>query len=33
MLNKYKDVRSHYLPINSYELQTDSKLVQNPFYQ
>jgi hypothetical protein len=33
MLNKFKDVRSHYLPINLYELQTDSKLVQNPFYQ
>jgi hypothetical protein len=33
ILNKYKDVRSHYLPINLYELQTDKKLVQNPFYQ
>lgn len=33
MLNKYKDVRSHYLPINLYELQTDKNLVQNPFYQ
>jgi len=33
MLNKYKDVRSHYLPINLYELQTDALLIQNPFYQ
>ena len=33
IVNKYKDVRSHYLPINYYELQTDKKLVQNPFYQ
>ena len=33
ILNKYKDVRSHYLPINYYELETDRKLVQNPFYQ
>jgi hypothetical protein len=33
ILNKYKDVRSHYLPINLYELQTDKNLVQNPFYQ
>ena len=33
MLNKYKDIRSHYLPINLYELQTDKNLVQNPFYQ
>jgi hypothetical protein len=33
ILNKYKDVRSHYLPINIYELQTDKNLVQNPFYQ
>jgi hypothetical protein len=33
MLNKYKDVRSHFLPINLYELQTDKNLVQNPFYQ
>jgi starch-binding outer membrane protein, SusD/RagB family len=33
MLNKFKDVRSHYLPINLYEIQTDSKLIQNPYYQ
>lgn len=33
ILTKYKDVRSHYLPINLYELQTDKNLVQNPFYQ
>ncbi|MDP4289567.1 MAG: RagB/SusD family nutrient uptake outer membrane protein [Bacteroidota bacterium] len=33
MVSKYSDVRSHYLPINLYELQTDSKLIQNPFYQ
>ena len=33
ILNKYKDIRSHYLPINLYELQTDKNLVQNPFYQ
>ncbi len=31
--SKYKDVRSHYLPINQNELQTDHQLVQNPFYQ
>lgn len=33
IINKYKDVRSHYLPINQYEIQTDKALVQNPFYQ
>ncbi|UAY53806.1 RagB/SusD family nutrient uptake outer membrane protein [Arachidicoccus terrestris] len=33
ILNKYKDVNSHYLPINSNELQADKKLVQNPFYK
>ncbi len=33
ILNKYKDVRSHYLPIHIYEIQTDKNLVQNPFYQ
>ncbi len=33
MLNKYKDVRSHYLPIDQDELLADKKLVQNPFYQ
>lgn len=30
---KYRDVRSHYLPINLSELQADKALVQNPFYQ
>jgi hypothetical protein len=33
VINKYKDHRSHYLPIYSYELQTNSLLVQNSFYQ
>jgi len=33
IINKYKDVRSHYLPINIYEIQTDKNLIQNPFYQ
>lgn len=33
VINKYKDRRSHYLPIYSYELQTNKALVQNPFYQ
>jgi hypothetical protein len=33
ILNKFKDIQSHYLPINLYELQTDKNLVQNPFYQ
>ncbi|WP_076381863.1 RagB/SusD family nutrient uptake outer membrane protein [Filimonas lacunae] len=32
-INKYKDFNSHYFPIYYYELQTDKKLVQNPFYQ
>ena len=32
IINKYKDVNSHYLPINTDELQADKKLVQNPFY-
>lgn len=30
---KFKDVNSHYLPIYLYELQTNKKLVQNPFYK
>lgn len=30
--NKYKDVNSHYLPINQSELQADPDLVQNIFY-
>ena len=29
---KFKDFNSHYLPINSGELQDDPNLVQNPFY-
>ncbi|TKC61419.1 RagB/SusD family nutrient uptake outer membrane protein [Pedobacter hiemivivus] len=33
VINKYKDHRSHYFPIYSYELQTNKGLVQNPFYQ
>lgn len=33
VINKYKDHRSHYFPIYSYELQTNKALVQNPFYQ
>ncbi|HTN36963.1 MAG TPA: RagB/SusD family nutrient uptake outer membrane protein [Arachidicoccus sp.] len=33
IINKYKDVRSHYLPINAQELQTDKALVQNPYYK
>jgi hypothetical protein len=33
ILNKFKDVRSHYLPIALSELTADKLLVQNPFYQ
>lgn len=33
VINKYKDHRSHYLPIYFNELQTNKALVQNPFYQ
>lgn len=33
VINKYKDHRSHYFPIYSYELQTNKALIQNPFYQ
>ncbi|TCC87374.1 RagB/SusD family nutrient uptake outer membrane protein [Pedobacter frigiditerrae] len=33
VINKYKDHRSHYFPVYSYELQTNKALVQNPFYQ
>lgn len=33
VLNKYRDRRSHYLPIYFYELQTNKALIQNPFYQ
>ncbi|RRN76994.1 RagB/SusD family nutrient uptake outer membrane protein, partial [Pseudoxanthomonas sp. SGD-10] len=32
VINKYKDYRSHYLPIYYTELQTNKLLVQNPFY-
>lgn len=32
VINKYKDHRSHYLPIHAYELQTNKSLVQNSFY-
>ena len=32
ILNKFKDVNSHYLPISQDELQADPKLVQNPYY-
>ena len=30
---KVKDKNSHYMPIYIYELQTNKKLVQNPFYK
>ena len=30
---KARDVNSHYMPIYLYELQTNKKLVQNPFYK
>jgi hypothetical protein len=33
VINKYKDTRSHYLPIYTKEIQNNSLLVQNPFYQ
>lgn len=33
VINKYRDKRSHYLPIYYYEIQTNKKLIQNPFYQ
>ncbi|MBW4889954.1 RagB/SusD family nutrient uptake outer membrane protein [Mucilaginibacter sp. HMF5004] len=33
VINKYRDHRSHYLPIFSYEIQTNKLLVQNSFYQ
>ncbi len=33
IINKYRDVRSHYLPISLTELQADKKLEQNPYYQ
>lgn len=33
IISKYRDVNSHYLPINFTELRTNKALVQNPFYQ
>jgi hypothetical protein len=33
IITKYKDVNSHYLPINFTELRTNKALVQNPFYK
>lgn len=33
VLNKLKDVRSHYFPIYFNEIKADPNLVQNPFYQ
>ncbi|WP_417942322.1 RagB/SusD family nutrient uptake outer membrane protein [Flavobacterium sp. RS13.1] len=33
IIAKLKDPNSHYLPINTYELYTNKKLVQNPFYK
>ncbi|HVG15186.1 MAG TPA: RagB/SusD family nutrient uptake outer membrane protein [Chitinophagaceae bacterium] len=30
---KARDKNSHYLPINTYEIQTNRNLVQNPFYK
>ena len=32
ILNKYRDVRSHYLPIYYTELEANPDLVQNSFY-
>jgi len=32
-ITKFRDHNSHYLPIFSYELETDKLLVQNPFYR
>ncbi|WP_207422188.1 RagB/SusD family nutrient uptake outer membrane protein [Desertivirga brevis] len=32
IITKYRDTRSHYLPIHISELQADKQLVQNPFY-
>ncbi|RZJ20600.1 MAG: RagB/SusD family nutrient uptake outer membrane protein [Acinetobacter sp.] len=31
-VTKFRDVNSHYLPINERELFSDPKLIQNPFY-
>jgi len=33
MVNNIKDTLSHYLPIYTYELQTDKALIQNNFYK
>ena len=33
ILAKLRDPNSHYLPINEYDLYTNKKLVQNPFYK
>lgn len=33
VINKYKDIRSHYLPIYTTEIQNNNLLIQNPFYQ
>lgn len=33
IITKYRDVNSHYLPINFTELRTNKALVQNPFYK
>ena len=33
ILAKIKDPNSHYLPINEYDIYTNKKLVQNPFYK
>ncbi|MDR7370193.1 RagB/SusD family nutrient uptake outer membrane protein [Flavobacterium aquidurense] len=33
ILAKLRDPNSHYLPINKYEIYTNKKLVQNPFYK
>jgi hypothetical protein len=33
MVNNIQDTLSHYLPIYTYELQTDKALIQNNFYQ
>lgn len=32
-ITKFRDHNCHYLPIFSYELETDKLLVQNPFYR
>lgn len=32
IINKYRDRRSHFMPIYLYELNTNKNLVQNPFY-